>query len=361
MAFGLDYVTGPPIVDMKAAGVSFVCRYLSYVNELTQVKLLTPGEAKTLSAAGISIVSNYEWYAVGNNGVPRVSEPGAGVQDAQIAASQHAACGGPANRPIYFSVDVDVGGEKCIDYFKGIASVIGLARTGAYGSYRVLEYLFNNRLIAWGWQTYAWSSGVWEPRAHIQQYLNGVSLSGHSVDYNRSMQSDFGQWRIGGGIMIDLSTPGVSGFFTSNAPGWWQCKNGKQIHGEILAFYQRIGGEGLCGLTDLGLPVSNEIALDENGNTKQYFERGVIFYDPGHVHDTPPGAGRVYKAHLYSGQGQDPVIATLQQELTQAQSQAHTPAVTGLDSAKVTDRLTAIGLASHNGDAAIQALVTQPL
>ncbi len=62
-SFGLDYVTGPPIADMKAAGVSFVCRYLSYVNSLTQVKLLTPGEAKALSAAGIAIVSNYEWYA----------------------------------------------------------------------------------------------------------------------------------------------------------------------------------------------------------------------------------------------------------------------------------------------------------
>ncbi len=159
--------------------------------------------------------------------------------------------------------------------------------------------------------------------------------------------------------MIDLSTPGIANYFTSNAPGWWQCKNGKQIHGEILAFYQRIGGEGLCGLTDLGLPVSNEIALDSNGNTKQYFERGVLFFDASHVYDTPPGAGRVYKAHLYSGNGQDPVIAQLQQELAQAQKT--TPTVTGVDQAKVASRLQAIGLASHNGDAAIQALVSQAI
>jgi len=364
MAFGLDYVTGPPIADMKAAGVSFVCRYLSYVNNLTQVKLLTPAEAKGLSAAGIAIVSNYEWYA--NRALEGAAS---GVQDAHIAASQHAACGGPASRPIYFSVDVDVDGAQVGDYFKGIASVIGKGRTGAYGSYRVLKYLFDNGLITWGWQTYAWSAGLWEPRAHIQQYLNGVSMSGHSVDYNRSMHIDFGQWSIGGGgIMIDLSTPGVANYFTSNAPGWWQCKNGKQIHGEILQTYQEAGNSGLNGLTWWGLPKSNEIPVESYPGfqylagqhiTIQFFERAVVAFDPDHKLDNPPGAGRVYPVHLYSGPGQDPVIATLQQELAQAQKA--TPTVTGVDQAKVANRLQAIGLASHNGDAAIQNLVSQAI
>src|SRR6266702_4147659 len=194
MTFGLDYVSGPPIADMHAAGVTFVCRYLSEVNAQTVLKILTAGEAKMLSEAGIAIVSNYEWYAT-----RPLEGASAGVADAHIAASQHAACGGPSNRPIYFSVDVDVDGSQVADYFKGIASVIGKNRTGAYGSYRVLQYLFNAGLIAWGWQTYAWSYGAWEARAHIQQYQNGMTLSGHSVDYNRSIKSDFGQWRIGGG------------------------------------------------------------------------------------------------------------------------------------------------------------------
>src|SRR6266700_1023323 len=136
MVFGLDYVTGPPIADMKVAGVAFVCRYLSYVNNLTQVKLLTPPEAAALSQAGISIVSNYEWYA---NRALEGSD--SGKQDARIAASQHAACGGPPDRPIYFSVDVDVAGTECLEYFRGVASVIGASRTGVYGSYRVLNYL----------------------------------------------------------------------------------------------------------------------------------------------------------------------------------------------------------------------------
>ena len=196
MLFGLDYVTGPPIADMLAHDppVAFVCRYLSAVNALTKQKLLSLDEAKTLSGAGLAIVSNYEWYA------DRALEGFAsGVADAQIAAAQHTACGGPADRPIYFSVDFDATPAQLPtvgSYFKGVASVIDLSRTAAYGPYEVIKYLFDNHLISWGWQTYAWSGGQWEPRAHIQQYNNGVTLAGLSVDYNRSMQSDFGQWTI---------------------------------------------------------------------------------------------------------------------------------------------------------------------
>jgi len=197
MAFGIDCIHIPPIADMKSAGVSFVCRYLSYVNSLTAVKLLTPAEARSLNQAGLSIVSNYEWYA--NRALESFSS---GVQDAQIATGQHANCGGPGNRPIYFSVDVDVDGTQALDYFHGVASVIGLARTGAYGSYKVLKYLFDVGAISWGWQTYAWSYGQWEPRAHIQQYQNSMIMGGQEVDYDRSIKADFGQW----GVSTTMST-----------------------------------------------------------------------------------------------------------------------------------------------------------
>src|SRR5260370_31488509 len=157
MAFGLDYVAGPPIADMKAAGVAFVCRYLSCVKNRTQGKLLTAAEAKGLSAVGISLVSNYEWYA--NRPLEGAAS---GRQDAQIAAGQHIACGGPATRPIYFSVDIDVDGAQVLDYFKGVASVIGEARTVAYGSHRVIAYFLNVWVMACGCPTYAWSGAYWE-------------------------------------------------------------------------------------------------------------------------------------------------------------------------------------------------------
>lgn len=207
MSFGLDYVTGPPIADLKAAEVTFVCRYLSEVNALTKIKLLTPEEVKLLGENGIALVSNYEWYA--NRSLEGAVS---GVQDAQIARDQHAACGGPAGRPIYFSVDFDATAAEMpaiIDYFKGVSSVLGLARTGAYGSYSVIRALFDAKAITWGWQTYAWSAGAWEPRVHIQQYANSVTLAGASVDYNRSMKADFGQWLAqGGSTPVPTTTPG---------------------------------------------------------------------------------------------------------------------------------------------------------
>jgi hypothetical protein len=215
MAFGIDYVAGPSVAEMKAHNppVTFVCRYLSELNALTQRKILTPAEAQTLSQSGIAIVSNFEWYAA------RATEGAAsGVTDAQIAAAQHANCGGPADRPIYFSVDADVNGAQVGGYFKGVASSIGLHRTGAYGSYRVLKYLFDQGLITWGWQTYAWSGGLWESRAHIQQYQNGISLAGHDVDYDRSMHPDFGQWIQGGIHMPIIPTGWTDDGHTLTAP-----------------------------------------------------------------------------------------------------------------------------------------------
>ncbi len=352
MQFGLDYVSGPSLDTMKAAGVTFVCRYLSFVNSLTQVKLLTSNEAKALSVAGIDIVSNYEWYA--NRPLEGFAS---GVQDAQIAASQHIACGGPPDRPIYFSVDIDVAGAQVAAYFQGVASVIGKTRTGAYGSYRVLQYLFNAGLIAWGWQTYAWSYGAWEPRCHIQQYQNGMVMSGHSVDYNRSIKTDFGQWRTK--TMIDLSNPTIAAYFAQAAMGWNCKQTGKNVHGAILDFYQHYGNAAFCGLTYLGLPLSNEVPLDSSGAVKQFFERGCLVYDVAHKYDNPPGAGQVYLAHVYGGLGEDPLIAQLQKQVIQLEAElakAQQPA--GIDPNLVANFQTARAIQAHQITQAASALET---
>ena len=76
----------------------------------------------------------------------------------------------PAGRPIYFSIDFDAqpGQQAAINaYFDGVASVLGRDRTGAYGGYGVIQRLFDDGKITWGWQTYAWSYGSWDARAHL--------------------------------------------------------------------------------------------------------------------------------------------------------------------------------------------------
>jgi hypothetical protein len=220
----------------------------------------------------------------------------------------------------------------------------------------VLQALFNAGVITWGWQTYAWSGGAWESRAHIQQYQNGVVLAGHSVDYNRSIKSDFGQWLEGQEveIVISIQTPGVANFFTEMDAQHWICKQtGKVLKYAILDWYKRFGNAALCGLTWLGLPQSNEIPLvgSKHGAVKVHCENGVIFYDPAHEFDARPGTNdAIYLGHLYSGQGQDPAIAILEARLAAAQKP------TGLDANVVANRLTAIGLEAQK----VVTLTTQP-
>lgn len=308
MGFGLDYVTGPPIDALKQAGVTFVCRYLSYVNPLTQVKLLSAHEATSLAQAGIAVVSNYEWYA--NRALESAAS---GVQDAQIADAQHKACGGPPDRPIYFSVDCDCDGSQTIAYFKGVASVIGLERTGAYGSYRVIKYLLDNKLITWAWQTYAWSGGAWDSRAHIRQYQNGVTFAGADVDYNQSMKADFGQWGVGE-TMLQLTDP-MGKYFTSNQAGdRWHCaKTNVDIAYALLHFYRSNNGI-------FGLPLTSEIYLQQYPQTAiQYCERAIMVYDGKHIIDNPNGSGDCYLLHIDSGIGQQaiakPLLTTLQAQI----------------------------------------------
>lgn len=196
--FGIDCISSPPVADLQANNVSFVCRYLSEVNSLTEEKLLTLGEAKTLSQGGMQIVSNFEWTA------DRSTQGyDAGVYDAQLARNQHTSCGGSQDRPIYFSVDGPYTLAEVAPYFHGVVSVLGLSRSAAYGSYLIIQSLFNANLISWGWQTYAWSGGFLEPRSHIYQYSNGQSMGEKSVDYDHGLKDDIGGWKI----MLTWQTP----------------------------------------------------------------------------------------------------------------------------------------------------------
>lgn len=304
--FGFDYVSGPPTDVLKASGVTFVCRYLSEVNRLTVRKILTASEAKTLSQAGISIVSNYEWYA------NRALEGHAsGVADAQIADEQHKACGGPSNKPIYFSVDCDCTGEQTAEYFRGVASVLGLERTGAYGSYRVIKYLLDNNLIKYAWQTYAWSGGAWDSRANIKQYRNGVNLAGHSVDYDESTGSDFGQWQQGESMQLPQQW---TKYFTVINDQHIHCTStGADLVAGHLAFWLKYGGV-------FRLPLLNEFRLADWPNVAfQAYEGAIVAYDPHRQLDNAPGSEDCYLVHLDSGTGQaivaKPLLAALQSQV----------------------------------------------
>jgi hypothetical protein len=187
--YGVDYAWARPSpASLKADGYAFAVRYLSYD---TTGKNLTGAEASALIHAGLDVVANWEW------GAQDVLQGYAtGVKQAQTAESQALTAGMPAGRPIYFSIDFDAqpSQQAAIDaYFDGVASVLGRNRTGAYGGYGVIKRLFDNGKIAWGWQTYAWSYGSWDSRAHLRQIQNAIGPNGE-MDKDQAMTADFGQW-----------------------------------------------------------------------------------------------------------------------------------------------------------------------
>jgi hypothetical protein len=195
---GFDFAWSRPTpAQLKEAGASFVCRYLS--NDPS--KNISQAEYQALTAVGISVVLNWETTAV------RATTGGyaGGVQDANAAVQQAIALGAPADQPIYFSVDQDTTAASVRDYFQGINSVIGVGRTGGYGSYQVIKGLFDGGLISYGWQTIAWSRGRWDERAHIRQIQVNLTVGSADVDLNEAQTDYFGQ------------SPHTTGEFTMDA------------------------------------------------------------------------------------------------------------------------------------------------
>lgn len=188
--FGVDYACPSPApAALKKAGVRFVCRYLSTPGN---PKNLTAAEARKLRAAGIDIVLVFE-----TTGGRALDGHAAGVADARAAREQASACGAPADQPVYFAVDFDPAEPQLptvISYINGAASVLGRDATGVYGGWQAVHACLNAKVCRYAWQTYAWSGGVWDPRAQLRQTLNAQSCAGIAVDHDLAVADDFGQW-----------------------------------------------------------------------------------------------------------------------------------------------------------------------
>jgi hypothetical protein len=183
-ATGVDYSFARPSPGgLYAEGYTFAARYFSH----DASKDVSKAEADALWAAKVDVISNWEATAQG-----ALNGHAQGVADAQAADAQATAAGMPAGRPIYFSIDFDASPAQQAAlnaYFDGVASVIGVARTGAYAGYYVVQRLFDAGKIKWAWQTYAWSGGQWEARAQLRQVLNGVTAAGDGACCDKDQRS----------------------------------------------------------------------------------------------------------------------------------------------------------------------------
>lgn len=119
-------------------------------------------------------------------------------------------------------------------------------------------------------------------------------------------------------VMI-LQREQVASYFPSGDDQIWKCKNGHTLGHGMLTFYRSFGNKDLCGLTYLGLPLTDEYSPQQN-LIVQRFERGVLAYDPKHLVDNPPGSSdAVYLMHIDIGPGKDPQVDQLKAQVGQLQ------------------------------------------
>ncbi|OBK24027.1 twin-arginine translocation pathway signal [Mycobacterium asiaticum] len=202
-----------PPEEIKAAGYDGVVNYVSTERPGAhfEAKPITRDYADSLRAAGLHIVSNFQYGKPGWPDSPSDYTRGydGGVADAQTAQGLHAAAGGPPSAPIFFSIDEDIDQNTwntvALQWFRGINSVLGVGRSGIYGSFQTCGWAINDGVIGnsttpghkWAWQTIGWSHGQREPAAVLyQRVLDGPVLNGIRVDVDDILATDYGQWDL---------------------------------------------------------------------------------------------------------------------------------------------------------------------
>ena len=206
-----------PVDQIAAAGFAGAVVFVSESRPGANFdfKPVTRGYTDELRAAGLQVVSNYQY---GKPGWPTPSDftrgYDGGVADAQTALRLHAAAGGPDSAQIFFRVEEDIDNEAwrtmARPWFRGINTVLGVARTGIYGHAKACTWAADDGVIGgstspgyrWAWQTRAWSRGERAPMAVLYQTVivtpsdSGTVLGGIRVDEDEILAPDYGQWDL---------------------------------------------------------------------------------------------------------------------------------------------------------------------
>ena len=162
-----------PAQDIRAAGHAGVINYVSTSRPGSSfgAKPITLPYAQSLNAAGLVIVSNYQYGKPGGTAPSDFTRGYAGgVADARTAWQLHTAAGGGQSAPVFFSVDDDIDRDTwnnvALPWFRGINSVIGVhahrdlrqASTRASGpSADGVIGRSGSPGHVWAWQTRSWS------------------------------------------------------------------------------------------------------------------------------------------------------------------------------------------------------------
>jgi hypothetical protein len=198
----VDYAGGvPAAAAIRDAGHIGVIRYVSDRRpgaEWMEGKPLRAREVDQLHAAGLTIVSNYQ-FGKG----PTADWRGgleAGRKHAARGLELHLAAGGPEDRPIYASIDDNPSPVDFVamiaPYILGWESVVGKENTGIYANAPTIELARAAGLGSWYWQ-HNWGTpkGFVHPSAHLHQIeIDKRAIDGVGVDINNVLAPEYGQW-----------------------------------------------------------------------------------------------------------------------------------------------------------------------
>ncbi|MFX0575771.1 DUF1906 domain-containing protein [Nocardia nepalensis] len=198
----VDYAGGVPAASaIRDEGHLGVIRYVSDRRpgaEWMAGKPLRANEVDQLHAAGLTIVSNYQ-FGKGPTADWRGGME-AGKKHAARGLELHLAAGGPENRPIYASIDdnptpVDFA-SMIAPYILGWESVIGKQNVGIYANAPTIDLARAADLGSWYWQ-HNWGTpkGFVHPAAHLHQIeIDKRAIDGIGVDVNNVLAAEYGQW-----------------------------------------------------------------------------------------------------------------------------------------------------------------------
>lgn len=177
--------------QLQAAGIKLASRYLSH----SPAKNLSTAEAADLHAHHIDILLNWESDA----GRPLLGA-GAGDSDGRDAAALAESLGASRGCTIYYSCDRDVNSSEwdtIAAYYRAAGqATAGHYKVGMYGEADAVDEMHRRGLITSEWQSSAWSNGRLSANTDLYQFLNGQTLAGASVDFDKIIHSDsLGAWR----------------------------------------------------------------------------------------------------------------------------------------------------------------------
>lgn len=174
----------------KAAGQSFIGRYLVPTTGPTASKALTEDEASAIHDAGLGILLCWELTAT------RAKDgAAAGTSDGATAKNLARDMLVPTSAAIYFAVDYNAPArdfDKIEAYLSAAAASVQPYEIGVYGSYYVCEAMYLRGVTKNLWQCCAWSGSLISPHAYLyqRQWSGGAESKaiaakiGVSVDMN---------------------------------------------------------------------------------------------------------------------------------------------------------------------------------